>query len=445
MCTNEKEGAFISRILVKNSLLLLLAGIAVAAWLGSALGDADAAFLSNLACWVAGAIPLVAVITHRKRIRWIWLFGPLSFLIFLTAIEIGLRYGPFEYRFLPMSVGKDFEPHPYLFWVRKTPQQSDRKAGDSVALNSEFYGGGSELRKGKKALARDVVSFRSGPVTKAKPAGVFRVVTMGGSNAEGFNIDEYADTFSAALELLLQDGFPGKRFEVISAGSGGYTLFQNLVLYKLFIREYSPDLIILYANINDGNDGYGPHSYREYFRLKTGIDVSEITPKILIKKRKKVNVTDLQEQFRKMHLYNFLVERIVDARNVSAGKHSMKQLNPLSDYRKNLLEFIDEIKKDKVNLILADAFSYRSYTGTNGINRHLIDVRGIMQEVALEKGVPFYSVHETISRMADPGQFIQLPKDDVHLNIKGHNLLAELLYSQTRELGFVDGKKQKAF
>lgn len=115
-----------------------------------------------------------------------------------------------------------------LGW-RNLPGASGHPAGALVAFNS----------RGLRGPERDY----------AKPAGVKRVLLLGGSAVEGWNVEEGA-TLRAALERGLLKGSCGP-VEVLNAGVAGYSIDQQRALYEAEGRRYSPDLVVVVVHYQD--------------------------------------------------------------------------------------------------------------------------------------------------------------------------------------------------
>ncbi len=81
-----------------------------------------------------------------------------------------------------------------------------------------------------------------------KPAGVFRVVSLGDSFTTGYEVDE-DEIFSSVLGRRLREA--GHRVEVLNAGVSGYSNAEALVYLERELLKYDPDLVILSFYGND--------------------------------------------------------------------------------------------------------------------------------------------------------------------------------------------------
>ncbi len=82
-----------------------------------------------------------------------------------------------------------------------------------------------------------------------KPAGVFRVLCLGGSNVYGAGLQD-EQTWPAQLQARLDRRAPG-RYEVWNLGVSGYNSLQMSAVGQQALRRYDPDLV-LFALSNVG-------------------------------------------------------------------------------------------------------------------------------------------------------------------------------------------------
>ena len=87
--------------------------------------------------------------------------------------------------------------------------------------------------------------------TNPKPAGLFRVLSIGDSHTQGHEVRQDF-TFSAVLERSLNRH--GKRAEVINAGVSGFSTAEALVFLENEGIRYSPDVVVLGFFANDFED-----------------------------------------------------------------------------------------------------------------------------------------------------------------------------------------------
>ncbi|CAM3222296.1 SGNH/GDSL hydrolase family protein [Vagococcus fessus] len=94
------------------------------------------------------------------------------------------------------------------------------------------------------------------------------------------------------------------------------------------------------------------------------------------------------------------------------------------DYRRNLLEIIERIGKEKVVLLSGP------YTGQkrHGEDRSLVAIKqyvAVAETVACETGVPFVNLLEAMEKEADVMALLQ--EDELHFSDKGYDFLARII------------------
>jgi len=123
------------------------------------------------------------------------------------------------------------EPHPYLGYA---PRANFKTAPGVVPQASH-----------------NALGFRGKETTWEKPAGVYRIVTTGGSSVYGQSESRDSAVWSQRLEDELLAAGGGRRFEVVNVGCMGWSSFEMLVNLQFRALDLSPDLVIVYETIND--------------------------------------------------------------------------------------------------------------------------------------------------------------------------------------------------
>ncbi len=166
-------------------------------------------------------------------------FAILAVLAVFALAEIGARFagagsgGAAYMRFTnPHREQSGFVPDDHLFW---------------------------RLRENNPSWEVNASGFRGPDAPREKPAGQYRVVTLGDSCTFGLGTPglRYDETYSSRLEQLLREAHPGRDIRVLNFGCPGYSSFQGLRLLESKVAAYAPDLVIAYFGINDGFDAIG--------------------------------------------------------------------------------------------------------------------------------------------------------------------------------------------
>ena len=100
--------------------------------------------------------------------------------------------------------------------------------------------------------------FRGDPIEQHKAPRTFRIFTLGGSTTLGIGTPSYEDTYPFKLQTMLRHRYPDVSIEVQNAGSAWYTTAHLLIDYQLLVREFEPDLIVVFEAINDLYRSFSP-------------------------------------------------------------------------------------------------------------------------------------------------------------------------------------------
>lgn len=97
------------------------------------------------------------------------------------------------------------------------------------------------------------LGFRGPEVVSPKPRGRFRVAVIGDSVTLGWGVAD-DQPFSAQLERLLHERFPGQDLDIVNLGVGGYDTRQEVTLLDRNLSALEPDLVIVGFYSNDAPD-----------------------------------------------------------------------------------------------------------------------------------------------------------------------------------------------
>jgi lysophospholipase L1-like esterase len=193
------------------------------------------------------------LIKHPTLRKSLWLVG--NFVLCALLIEAA-SWSLIRNQILRMSL-----PEMRTFaWLTNTPMSAEHLTGDGMggtgtkntysphpflnyALNPDSkYMGISQFNS--HYLIRRTEPIRE----RSKVA--WRALVLGGSTTFNEGIRREEGTWVYQLERQLRDRF-GDGYDVINGGVGGYSILDNLLHYSILLRELKPDLVILFAGIND--------------------------------------------------------------------------------------------------------------------------------------------------------------------------------------------------
>jgi hypothetical protein len=171
-----------------------------------------------------------------------------SLLLLVASCGLTFLFGEISLRFVKPGLGAEMVQKAYT--------------GSPICLDQEV---GYELKphalvevkdeQGVRTLEQlNGEGFRGPEYAVEKPAGVFRLLTVGDSVCESMSIP-FADSWEQALEQNLnrrtaQSGNPTK-YEVINAGVRGYVSWQARARLERRGLKYHPDMVIALVGWND--------------------------------------------------------------------------------------------------------------------------------------------------------------------------------------------------
>ncbi len=104
--------------------------------------------------------------------------------------------------------------------------------------------------------------YRGSDVPTPKPAGRYRVVCTGGSTTLDVRARDDAHTWPARLGARLA----AEDVDVVNAGISGWTTVESLISLAIRDIDLAPDLVVVYAGVNDAQPaGFSPFA-RDYSR-----------------------------------------------------------------------------------------------------------------------------------------------------------------------------------
>lgn len=157
----------------------------------------------------------------------------------LAAIAFALVTGEITLRIFNLTGVFPTSPHrlltqfdPLLGWS-KIPGKIGRHITDEYSITEQINSRG----------------MRGPEYNLNKSDDEFRVLVLGDSFAEGYTV-EFNQLFSEIMKRKLNE-HPDDRYEVINAGTGGYSTDQELLLFQNQGKLYWPDLTVLLFYYND--------------------------------------------------------------------------------------------------------------------------------------------------------------------------------------------------
>lgn len=149
------------------------------------------------------------------------------------------------------SLGKAYRPHPF-YLVGGRPGASFEALGHRISFTP--------------------LGHRGPQVVDPKPPGRYRVLCLGGSATFDLLAPDDSTTWPARAGRLLQ----GENVDVVNAGFPGWTTVESLISLELRDIDLEPDLVIVYAGLNDLQPGTHRPFARDY-----SLGHGELLPRVL--------------------------------------------------------------------------------------------------------------------------------------------------------------------
>ncbi len=97
------------------------------------------------------------------------------------------------------------------------------------------------------------------PIAVKKPPSTFRIFLLGGSSVFAARVPT-EKSHARLLEQLLRTRYPDRKIEVVNAGGPWHASEHSVIKYLFKIKDYDPDLIVVWHAINDLYRSFSPES-----------------------------------------------------------------------------------------------------------------------------------------------------------------------------------------
>jgi len=125
------------------------------------------------------------------------------------------------------------QPHPYLAYTSRPNFVHEPTEKDPASVHHNSLG------------------FNGPETTWEKPAGVYRIVCLGGSSTYGIGPSSTETNWPVVLQAELNARSLPKPVEVLNLGVQGYSTFESEINLNLRGVDLRPDLVLVYHTIND--------------------------------------------------------------------------------------------------------------------------------------------------------------------------------------------------
>jgi len=211
-------------------------------------------------------------------------------------------------------------------------------------------------------------SIRGPEYSYEKAGNEYRILILGDSFTEGFMV-EFDNLFSEVLKRTLNNKSQEKFYEVINAGTSGWSTDQELIYFQTEGKRYNPDLTILMFYENDITYNNRPKDWGMYYKplfklergklLLTNVPVPKPDKFIYYNYLESKQISIFKKIRKWLHehsyLYNLIKERINNTyflRKIAIKYHLMKDTKK----EKDLLPLEYRVWEKKSNDAVRDAW-----------------------------------------------------------------------------------------
>jgi lysophospholipase L1-like esterase len=375
----------------------------------------------------------------REKIRGVQLVFGLAGLLLLGAAEVVRRSGRLRIALsgrargillfllvglLPI-VAVDFALRPFVV-PKTTLFVEDRELGWRMKPNTRAEWGGVRVATNARGL-------RGPEVAHVKPPGVRRVLFLGDSVTLGFGIGETGRVFHFGVGRELASAL-GAPVEVVNAGVGGYSPWQERIYLEGEGLRYAPDLLVVGFVLNDVAEKFALVRYGGTERAWQLVQTANGWLERWLSGSALVTVA---REGAAMLRFGRDVRRGAAAEEMQA----VRELSDTSPQYEQAIERAWEITLGNLTgifdsaeergipaLLVVFPYSFQLEAGAN------VEAQERLHRFAEGRGVPFLDLRPRFLDERDPAR---LMIDDSHLSVEGHALAASRIAERVLELGLL--------
>jgi lysophospholipase L1-like esterase len=266
--------------------------------------------------------------------------------------------------------------------------------------------------------------FRGPEVSLEKPPGTLRVLCLGGSTTYDTNSD--GETWEDGLRSRLEEAYPGHKIEVLNFGMNAASMPFHVTQFALLGVHFRPDLVIVYAGVNDLWSGLGLQGFKPDYSHRLGHwddshrSVQHYLPAWAMKS---VAVTGMAFMFDRVRGIEYDLVRQV----WHNAPLAVDNLEGFWAFRNSMVS-IDGMARahGAKTLIVTPFWSFRDDDRTNRLATEI-------RKAAEEAGLPVFDANTML-----PRGDVSLVVDDVHFSAKGSRLFADMLADFIMDKGLLE-------
>lgn len=303
--------------------------------------------------------------------------------------------------------------------------------------------------QGTTAFSINNKGFRGDTLRDPKPADELRVFVVGGSTTECRVLDDSQDLCRVLQTELIQHFSGRSNIKVYNAGKSGDKTYDHVAMISQRIVHLQPDLIVLFAGINDLIASINGVDYLHYDaeqpeQQSLGPLLEYAATEFQIPRRVFAAINKFSHKSNRELFQE--IEKRTKYRRLARGRKEMPVSNDpprvdLAHYRENLSTIIGMAKANRVPLaLMTQASTWNSKIDAAAADWHWMGLafeKETYQEDKLDEALELYN--DVMRRLAANSRvaLLDLPKlmpksleffyDDCHFNVKGAETTASLL------------------
>jgi lysophospholipase L1-like esterase len=287
-----------------------------------------------------------------------------------------------------------------------------------------------------RTFSTDNLGFRGDSLAIPRPPGEVRVFMVGGSTTECVFLDD-RESITRRLQDRLRAAYPGLDVRVYGAGKSGDKSWDHVAMVSQRIAHLQPDLIVVFAGINDLLAGAGGRDYlmRDTARPPTlKVLVAEAAtefqlPRLVFRATTPAdpNSIDIRSEYRRLaaRARGLPLADGPPRENVRPYEENLASLAGIARAQGARMVFMTQAttwnardpRPSEWHWMVGTRVRYREADLDAAMERY----NDAMRRAAAANGAPVFDLARAIPKSAD------LMYDDVHFNVAGADRAAALL------------------
>ena len=294
-----------------------------------------------------------------------------------------------------------------------------------------LYSTRPSYRSADGKVRHNLLGCRAEEVSRIKPAGVYRIMVLGGSTTYSTLVRDNDATFTYKLERALNGwtsrGGLRRTFEVLNCGVPGYTSAEALARYIFSLSEYRADLVMVQLGINDALPRGLSHisrDYREFSKTWEAFDPGSdlwFTRRLLRAARSRFTDSVWTQGINFLVRHPFWIQKPTEAEAVSAGRSSVWIFDSNTRYLIRLASGDGaRVLLLTEHLVVDKSSDWRAMPPGRG--RFTLEHNALLATIARQERTLFLDLQQSLCACKE------IMPDGRHLNEEGESQKARLIF-----------------